>query len=448
MRHLSIQCLFEFSDLSISVFAYKIQYLDHSNVICYIECKRCFIETLEETVGKRATVYDVANEAGVSTATVSRALNNPQTVRPRTRRIVEEAVRHLNYIPSGSAQGLASQKTGTIGLLMPDLAEVRNLSSIHSAKADLPGQSTRIIVDPPHPDQTESDDPYYNRVIRGCELEAWSSGFSLMISLMSDKAGHHYLDTARSIASKSDGVVVLATSVPDEVITELSKITSVVLVAATQGSTNAPVPVVSTDNYAGMRLLTKHIIEKHGISRMAYIAGPDDSPDNHARYIGFCEALKDEHIIPDSVPIYRCGFDRTRALHVTSQLIKNKTLPQAMICANDQMALGVLEALQENGLHVPDDVIVTGFDGIEETNSSHPRLATIHQPMIDLGRQAIRTLVAMINKSEQGTETKISSQILPVTVLLRESCEGRHDSSHTAQDSPDQALRARSGTNH
>lgn len=390
--------------------------------------------TLEEIVDRRSTVYDVAKEAGVSTATVSRVLNTPQRVRPKTRRIVEEAVRHLNYIPSGSAQGLASQKTGTIGLLMPDLAEVRNLTSIHPSASPLSGNSTQIVIDPPHPGQTESDDPYYNRVIRGCELEAWSSGFSLMISLMSDQAGHNYLDTARSIASKSDGVVVLATSVPDEVITELSKITSVVLVAATQKSQDAPVPIVSTDNYSGMRLLTKHIIEKHGVSRLAYIAGPDDSPDNHARYVGFCQALKDEHIIPDSVPIYRCGFDRTRALHVTSQLIKNSTLPQAMICANDQMALGVLEALQENGLRVPQDVIVTGFDGIEETNSSHPRLTTIHQPMVDLGRQAIRSLVTMIDASDNDSAQTVTSQVLPVTVLLRESCEGRLDATQPAQN--------------
>lgn len=187
---------------------------------------------------------------------------------------------------------------------MPDLAEVRNLPLIQQPSETQVTGSTRTIKDPPHRRHEQFDDPYYNRVMQGCELEAWSSGFSLILSLMSDQINRTSLDTARDIAGKSDSIVILATSLPDDVIEELSKITPVVLIAATQESYTNNVPVISTDNYSGMRLLARHIIKAHNISQLAYIAGHDNSPDNHARYLGFCQALRNEGIIPESIPIY------------------------------------------------------------------------------------------------------------------------------------------------
>lgn len=118
-----------------------------------------------------------------------------------------------------------------------------------------------------------------------------------------------------------------------------------------------------------------------------------------------------------------------QSMRVATQLIKNHTLLRAMICANDQMALGVLTALNNNGVRVPEDVIVTGFDGIDETDSSDPRLTTVKQPMMSLGRQAIRLIVNMIHGKNNETASKTSSEVLPVTVLLRESCEGPFHSS-------------------
>lgn len=113
-------------------------------------------------------------------------------------------------------------------------------------------------------------------------------------------------------------------------------------------------------------------------------------------------------------------FSRERARAVAADLIAGGRLPRALVCANDQMALGVLDALGAAGLRVPDDVIVTGFDGIDDGTRSTPRLTTIRQPMLELGRAAVRAMVARLNAPDLAP---VNTE-LPVTVLLRESCEG------------------------
>ena len=374
---------------------------------------------------KRPTVYDVAREAHVSTATVSRVFNNPGSVRPETRVAVNEAVRKLSYVPSGSAKGLASQKTGTIGLLIPNLAEVKNLPHLSPSLTIGVHQQSQLRLDPQNSIPSHSDDPYYNLVLRGCELEAWNAGFSLMISIVMDSDNtDEVLSSATHIASKTDGIVILSTTMQRNVIQSLSKITPVTVIAGATSAHSSICDSVISDNYAGMKLLTEHMLHQHHITNFAYLAGPDDSPDNHVRYSAFCDAVSQAGIIPESVPIYRCGFNRVPAAQVVHTLIRNNTLPRALICANDQMALGALDALQESHIRVPEDVFVTGFDGINETELSRPRLTTIHQPMLDLGRTAIRSVVRRIENPEAQPETTV----LATTVLLRESCEGKLES--------------------
>ena len=223
-----------------------------------------------------------------------------------------------------------------------------------------------------------------------------------------------------SMSEKVDGLIVLARSVPESVLAFLRKRLPVVMIANAPVSQESGFDLVRVSNRKGMYTLVRHLYEKHQVRRMAYMTGMDDSPDNGKRYEGFCEGLRSEGLEPSAAPIYRGQFSQSVAYQIAASLARQGTLPQALVCANDQMALGVLRALSDAGISVPDQVIVTGFDGIKEASASQPRLTTVRQPMVDLGRAAVSTLVKRLNSPD---DPPISTE-LPVKVQLRESCEG------------------------
>ncbi|MBN9629401.1 MAG: LacI family DNA-binding transcriptional regulator, partial [Actinobacteria bacterium] len=138
-----------------------------------------FAEELGGKVAGKPTVYHVAAHAGVSIATVSRVLTRPEDVRASTQERVLAAVRELRYVPSGSARGLASRRTGVLGLFLPGVDAVEDLSD-PAIDADRP---VEVRLDPARPGQRLGADLYFEAVLRGCELEAWRQGFSLMISV-------------------------------------------------------------------------------------------------------------------------------------------------------------------------------------------------------------------------------------------------------------------------
>lgn len=369
------------------------------------------------TVDKKPTVYDVAREAGVSIATVSRSLRTPEAVRESTRQAIRTAIDHLGYVPSGSAQSLAARRTNSIALFLPTIDELDSLDDFTLTTLD---QANTVVDRPDKGPHQRYDSLYFDSVLRGCELEAWRQGLSLMVSL---GLGYTDADISRvvnEISGKVDGIIVLARSIPDHMLEILHRRLPLVMIASAPSNHEEEFDLVRVSNRKGMSVLTKHVIDAHHISHIAYMTGPDDSPDNRKRYEGFCEGLTSRGLNPAAVPIYRGQFSQQVAFGLTTTLIEQNRLPEALICANDQMALGALNALDQAGVDVPGRVIVTGFDDIVETQNSTPRLTTVKQPMLDLGRAAVATLVARLNKPD----APVLSTELPVTVLLRESCEG------------------------
>lgn len=369
-------------------------------------------------MAKRPTVYDVAKQAKVSIATVSRVLRTPETVRPATRDAVQDAIRILGYVPSGSAQGLATQKTGVIGMFLPGFDAVEQLRDFTPSTKD----EALLRPDPPAEGSAlpQPDRLYFDEVLRGSEIEAWHQGRSLLINIGLGHSEEDITALVSDMAGKVDGMVVLARSIPDATLAFLRRRIPVVMVANAPQDDLPNADLVRVSNRKGMKTLVNHLIDAHHVDSFAYIAGPDDSPDNHKRYKGFQEALSFHGINPATAPIYRGQFRSHLAHDITADLIKRRRLPRALVCANDQMALGAIQALNEAGITIPDDVIVTGFDDIKETTSVVPRLTTVRQPMLDLGRAAVSVLAQRI---ENPTAPPIAIE-LPVTVLLRESCEG------------------------
>lgn len=370
-------------------------------------------------MARKPTVYDVAREADVSIATVSRVLRTPERVRPQTRQTVLNAISLLGYLPSGSARSLAARRTNSIGLFLPNIDQLDQIGEFELTSDD----AADMVIDPPRGQEDNTDSLYFDEVLRGCELESWRQGLSLMVSIGLRGKGDDIPQLVNSMSEKVDGLIVLARSVPDAVLAFLRKRLPVVMIASTPANQENEFDLVRVSNRKGMYVLVRHLVEEHGVTSMAYVAGTDDSPDNGKRYEGFCEGLRSEGLEPSAAPIYRGQFSQSSAYQITRSLIRQGTLPRALVCANDQMALGTLRALSEAGVDVPGQVIVTGFDGIKETAVSRPRLTTVRQPMVDLGRAAVSTLVKRL---EDPDSPPISTE-LPVRVELRESCEGAMD---------------------
>ncbi|SKB01988.1 transcriptional regulator, LacI family [Agreia bicolorata] len=353
-------------------------------------------------MAKAPTVYDVAERAGVSIASVSRVLRSPDSVKEQTRERVLEAVRHLGYVPSANARGLAARRTNVIGLFFPGHDDVAGSEGQLVAAS---GGVTTVRDDPTT--EPETNNFYFDEVLRGAEIEAWRRGFALMVAA---GRGASREAIVNDIAGRVDGLAVLARTVPDELLTHVARRIPVVVLAATRG-TDA-FDHVSVNNAPGMRAMTEHVL-KAGARSLLYIAGPEDSPDDAERLQGFRAALDGNAEV--AVELIRGDFSRGRGREIALGI---DPLPDAIVCSNDQTALGVLDAMGRRSISVPDDVMVTGFDGIAAGRHSSPRLTTVHQPMVELGRAAIQALTARFDDPSMDAR----SLVLPVQVVLRESC--------------------------
>ena len=354
-------------------------------------------------MSKAATVYDVADRAGVSIATVSRVLRSPEAVRPVTRERVLDAVAALGYVPSGSARGLAERRTGVLGLYFPgfDAAEDAPPLDVLSAAARPPFTVVSDEQDAPH-----SSMLFLDEVLRGAELEAWKQGFVLMVGVGRDDPDR---STVRDMAGRVDGLMVLARSVPDAVLARLARrIPVVVLSGPPRGDAYDHVTV---SNVEAMGELTRHVLSQVGEGEIAFLAGPADSPDAEQRWEGVSTALAAAGRDPAAVRILRGDFTRASGRRAGERLA-HEGVPAALIAANDQMALGAMDVFRGAGVRVPDDVLVTGFDGIEAAT-----LATSRQPMIELGRAAVQVLARRL---EQPDAPPLTTR-LPLQILLRES---------------------------
>ncbi|MFK4761759.1 LacI family DNA-binding transcriptional regulator [Microbacterium sp. ZW T5_45] len=358
---------------------------------------------------RRATVYDVADRAGVSIATVSRVLRLPDAVRPATRERVLAAVSELGYVPSGSARGLAERRTGVLGLYFPgfDAAEEAPELDVLAEDAATVGFTVDREADAEH----ASGMLFLDEVLRGAELEAWKRGFVLMIGVGRDDPTR---ETVRDIAGRVDGLMVLAQSVPDDVLARLAqRIPVVVLSGPPRGDRYDHVTV---SNAEAMAEVTRLVLAEADRGRIAFLAGPEDSPDGAERWDGFAAAVSAAGMSIDEVVVVRGDFTRESGRRAVAELLEGGPL-SALIAANDQMALGAIEAFRAQGVRVPEDVLVSGFDGIEEAATARPALTTVRQPMTDLGRAAVQLLARRLQ--DPGAEPM--SVRLPLRILVRES---------------------------
>lgn len=337
---------------------------------------------------ERSTIYEVARRSGVSTATVSRVMHEGSGFSEATRDRVLATARELGWIPNHSASSLAARRTGIVGLLFPEFGVY---------------------------DDIDSDSPLYvDLIIRGAERAASAAGNAILIAATRGRRG---LELAHSVASKVDGLVVLAGSLSAAELSLVSQRVPVVLLAGQPRRSR--LDFVDADNRAGMHAVTTHLLSTHKLHDLAFVAGPSRSPDSRERFAGFCDALTAGGHRAQERPDAHGAFTVSGGASATAELIEARSeLPQAIVYGNDEMAIGGLAALRARGVSVPREVAVTGFDDIAAARHMHPTLTTVRQPMRESGETAVRVLLERIADREAPRR----GLVLPTEMVIRTSC--------------------------
>jgi LacI family transcriptional regulator, galactose operon repressor len=337
-------------------------------------------------VADRSTIYQVAQRSGVSTATVSRVMHDGAGFSPATRDKVLAAAAELGWVPSGSARGLASRRTGIVGLLFPDL--------------DRSGEA-------------EQESPLYvDEVIRGAERAATAVGDAVLIAATHTSSGRQL---AFSVAGKVDGLVVMARSLSNQDIVTLSRSLPVVVLA---NNAHRRLDLVGADNRGGAREITRHLIDVHGHTDIVFVAGPPRSPDSLARFAGFRDALAATGLAVPDRPAASGGFTEAGGERAMRELLAGGRRPRAVVFGNDEMAIGALTALRAARVRVPGEIAVTGFDDIAVARHVRPPLTTVRQPMRELGERSVRLLLDRLADPDAPRR----SLILTTEVVQRRSC--------------------------
>lgn len=339
------------------------------------------------------TIYDVAKRAGVSTATVSRALNSLVSVRPGTRERVLRAMEELDYVPNAVARGLSIGKHGILGLVFTRVV----------------GENNGLAVE-------EASLLYTDIVIRGAETRAAEKGYSLLLSSF-DESHPSGVNALLSLTGTVDGLIVMDRVLNDEDVAYLARRIPVVLLA---GRGDSPVAItVRVDNEQAMDSLAEHLVEVHGVTRVGFVTGAKESPDAVTRATGFRRSIESRGARIADVDFLEADWTSSGGeAAMSARLECDAVLPEVFVCANDQMAVGVIFALQERGRRVPEDVLVTGFDDITLTRYFNPPLTTIRQSGGQLGAVAVDALTSSIDGDDDVRRTIV----LPTQLVVRASC--------------------------
>jgi LacI family transcriptional regulator len=334
------------------------------------------------------TIYEVARRCGVSTATVSRVVNDRRGFSEATRKRVLAAAEELGWVANSSARDLAGGRAGLLGLLFPDLGK----------PADAESESALFV----------------DQVIRGAERAATLAGRALVLAGARGRAGRQLVN---ALAPKVDGLVVVPRAVPAAKLAEVSSAVPVVVLSPL--GLTAPLDFVTTENRQAVRDLVAHLTSHHGYRDLAFIAGPPGSPDSTERFRGFQDGLADAGLDVPRKPDQVGRFTENGGEAAVDRLLDARPRPpRAIVLGNDEMAVGALRALARRGLSVPKDVALTGFDDITAARHVRPALTTVRQPMRAIGEQAVHVLLARIADPAFPRHTVV----LPTELVVRRSC--------------------------
>ncbi|HLR08427.1 MAG TPA: catabolite control protein A [Bacillota bacterium] len=326
------------------------------------------------------TIYDVAREANVSMATVSRVVNGNPNVKPTTRKKVLRTIERLGYRPNAVARGLASKKTTTVGTIIPDISSI-----------------------------------FFSELARGIEDIATMYKYNMILS-NSDQNKEKELRLINTMLEKQvDGILFMGGKITDEHVEQFSSAPVPVVLAATYDETEN-IPSVNIDYEEAAYEATRFLIDR-GNKHPALVTGGDDTAVNRLKEDGYMRALRESGVTVNESFILYGDYSYQSGVDAAAELLALPDKPTAVFVASDEMALGVIHGAQDKGYNIPHDLEVFGFDNTRLATMVRPTLSTIVQPMYDIGAVAMRLLTKYMNK-EEVTEKNV---ILPHRIIERSS---------------------------
>jgi LacI family transcriptional regulator len=342
------------------------------------------------------TIYDVARAAGVSIASVSRVLNGQRNPRQETRERVLAAVADLGFVPDGAARALSARLKEVVGVI------VRRPWRADVYEDDLFAEGADSLQ-------------YPDLINRGIEVAAQRRGFDLLIRSVGITE-HDPDGRTRALARKSDGLILHDRVLEPDQMDRLSRQLPIVTLAGYATPTTAN---VHGDNRSGMRALARHLLRDHGYRTLGYLCGYADSPDSIERLEVLAAEAAAAGADLECGPEWQGYYFASGGAQVVNELLAaGRRLPRAIVCANDQTALGVMSALRRHGIAVPGQVAVTGFDDIPLARHLRTSLTTVRQPIKQLGTTAFDVLYSMLNREHLPAR----DIVLPTELICRESC--------------------------
>ncbi|HXX15048.1 MAG TPA: LacI family DNA-binding transcriptional regulator [Candidatus Eremiobacteraceae bacterium] len=330
---------------------------------------------------KAASIYDVAREARVSVFTVSAVVNKKKHVGKKLQERVEAAIRRLNYRPNLLARSLAKQRTHTIGMIIPDIAN-----------------------------------PFFPIVVRGAEDAAQKHGYNLLLCNSDDSQTKEENALEVLLAKRVDGI--LLTKIVSKVSPSLHQMMQEMKVPIVLMMRTAPdisKDAVVADDYQGAYDAVCHLASV-GRKRIGLLAGPGNVSNSKARWQGYCDALEEKGLAYDPELVIRGDYRMESGYRVGKVLLARQ--PDALYVANFLMTVGLLRAAEESGLRCPEDFGLVSFEDYPWLAISHPRLTAVEPPKYELGQEAVELLMERIaGKTGRGVLKKLKPEL-----RVRESC--------------------------
>ena len=346
-----------------------------------------------------ATVRDVARRARVSAMTVSRVINGSASVRPETKRRVERAIAELDYVPNSVARGLMSSKTGTLGLIVPDIAN-----------------------------------PFFTMVVRGAETVARRAGYRLLLCNSENDLAFEREYVEEMISHRVEGLLIAP--VGDKSKANLLPLIrrEFPFVIIDRSIAGFDSDLVQADSVAGAKKLISHLVSI-GHRRIAMIAQPNNVSTGRDRSQGYREALEAAGIPFDpEIVIETPAADRDGGFRVMKQILALKNRPTAVFAINNLTALGAMQVIRDAGMMVPDDIGLVCFDDVEHLAVLSPFLTVMNQPTETFGTVSAMLLLDRIGGRVGDWPRRV---ILQADLIVRVSCGAKLQAARRRSGAPD-----------
>ncbi len=308
------------------------------------------------------TIYDVARESGFSMATVSRVVNGNTNVKPDTRKKILETIERLGYRPNAVARGLASKKTTTVGVVIPDIANA-----------------------------------FFAEVVRGIEDIANMYHYNIILSNSDEKVDKELSLINTLLEKQVDGLLFMGGEVTESH-QEIFKSTTVPIVLAATKDPENHFPSVDINHFQAAKDAVNFFISK-GHQRIGFISGPLTDPlTGYERFMGYKAALEESSISIEDELVRIGNYHYESGLEAMKHFLELDKKPTAVFASSDEMAVGAIHIIQDYGFNVPQDIEVMGFDNIPISSMVRPLLSTVSQPQYDIGAVAMRFLTKHMNE--------------------------------------------------